>query len=80
MRLRSGGARHTRAMPPAAAQAQDPCLRTGHFRYGSGQLDAKQACLLRQLAVFYDRDKIETVLIPIITQSDHLSLRVLDWL
>ena len=69
-------------MPPAAAapEEDDPGLRTGHFRHGPGQLDAKQACLLRQLAVFYDIEKIETVLIPIITQSDHLSLRVLDWL
>lgn len=57
-----------------------PLLRTGHFRHPPGHLDAKQVCLLRQLSAFYTQDNIEKVLIPILTQSDHLSLRVLDWL
>ena len=52
----------------------------GQFQYNPLQLDAKQVCLLRSLSAFFTSEKIETLLIPIITQSDQLSLRVLDWL
>jgi hypothetical protein len=43
-------------------------------------LDTKQQNLLADLSAIYTPDIIGSVLVPIITQRDTLSLRVLDWL
>jgi hypothetical protein len=52
----------------------------GIFEAQKGQLDSKQVNLLRDLNSFYTPDIVDRVLVPIITQKDTLSLRVLDWL
>lgn len=54
--------------------------RFGVFEAPTGQLDSKQENLLRDLNLFYTEAVISQVLVPIITQRDSLSLRVLDWL
>ena len=55
-------------------------IRYGLFDVQCGQLDSKQVNLLRDLSLFYTKDIVSTILVPIITQRDSLSLRVLDWL
>lgn len=55
-------------------------MNAGPFCYEPGCLDTKQVQRLQMLSVFYTPERIETLLLPIITQKDALSLRVLDWL
>ena len=62
-----------------AARPRAPPHERAVLLHNPRQLDASR-CLLRSLSSFFTRDKIESLLIPIITQSDKLSLRVLDWL
>lgn len=52
----------------------------GRFQYDPACLDSKQVQRLQRMAEFYTQERIDTLLVPIITQKDVLSLRVLDWL
>ena len=54
--------------------------RHGRFQYDPACLDSKQVQRLQRMAEFYTQERIDTLLVPIITQKDVLSLRVLDWL
>lgn len=64
---------------PKAAQHMT-VIKYGVFEAQKGQIDSKQVNLLGDLNIFYSKEVMSTVLIPIITQKDSLSLRVLDWL
>lgn len=52
----------------------------GVFRYDASTTHTKQENRLRDMLPYYTEDKIRNLLLPIITQKDTLSLRVLDWL
>ena len=52
----------------------------GEFRFEVDSLHVKQLHRLKEMKTFYTPECIQTLLIPIITQNDSLSLRVLDWL
>ena len=57
-----------------------PKMNAGPFRFEPSTLDSKQVQRLHVLSAFYTQERIDTLLVPIITQQDELSLRVLDWL
>lgn len=52
----------------------------GPFRYDPDSLDSKQVQRLQVMSTFYTQERIDQLLVPIITQKDELSLRLLDWL
>ena len=52
----------------------------GVFYYDEKNTHTKQENRLRDMVEYYSNEKIRTLLLPIITQQDTLSLRVLDWL
>ena len=54
--------------------------RLGVFHYDDKTTHTKQENRLRDMVDYYSDEKIRTLLLPIITQQDTLSLRVLDWL
>ena len=55
-------------------------MNAGPFRHAPGVLDTKQIQRLQALSEFYTPERLQTLLVPMITQKDELSLRVLDWL
>ena len=70
-------------MPKTQAHARDSggsYARIGLFRYNPAQLDAKQVGRLHVMSEFYTPERVEGLLLPIITQRSKISLRVLDWL
>jgi hypothetical protein len=64
----------------ADQRAPWPHMTEGLFRYDPACLDNKQVQRLQDMAEFYTQERINVLLVPIITQKDVLSLRVLDWL
>ncbi len=54
--------------------------KLGVFHYDEKNTHTKQENRLRDMVEYYSDEKIRTLLLPIITQQDTLSLRVLDWL
>jgi hypothetical protein len=55
-------------------------MNVGPFCHQPGILDTKQIQRLQVLATFYTPERLQDMLVPMITQKDDLSLRVLDWL
>ena len=66
----------------AATSSQDLTgyCRLGPFHYDAATTHSKQENRLRDMLPYYTESKIRGLLLPIITQKDTLSLRVLDWL
>ena len=73
-------ATHAKDGAPAPVEQNKDYQHIGPFRFAKGDIDVKQESILEQLQIFYTKEHLKSVLVPIITQKDAVSLRVLDWL
>jgi hypothetical protein len=52
----------------------------GRFLYDQSKIPARQVRRLHEIAAFYDDDMCSLVLVPMVTQTMDISLRMVDWL
>jgi hypothetical protein len=64
-------------------EASDPSFRNfsiaGRFRYDGAKIAPRQVKRLHEIADFFDDEVCFSVLIPMVTQTFEISLRLLDW-
>ncbi len=51
----------------------------GRFHFAENSLTVRQKTRLEQISPFYDDEKVEKLLLPVVLQEYDISLRALDW-